>query len=47
MPLAVSNVAIFNAETNKADRVGIRADKDGNKERFFKSTVIRINAIVQ
>ncbi|MBT3276835.1 50S ribosomal protein L24 [Candidatus Thioglobus sp.] len=37
MPLAVSNVAIFNAETNKADRVGIRADKDGNKERFFKS----------
>ncbi|WPE18256.1 50S ribosomal protein L24 [Candidatus Thioglobus autotrophicus] len=37
MPLAISNVAILNAETNKADRVGIRADKDGKKERFFKS----------
>ena len=37
MPLAISNVAIYNTETQKADRVGIRADKDGNKERFFKS----------
>jgi large subunit ribosomal protein L24 len=31
MPLAISNVAILN------DRVGIRTDKDGKKERFFKS----------
>ncbi len=37
MPLAVSNVAIYNPETKKADRVGFRTDKDGNKERFFKS----------
>ena len=36
MPLAISNVAILNAETNKADRVGIRTDKDGRKERLFK-----------
>ncbi len=37
MPMAISNVAIFNEKTNKADRVGVRTDKDGNKERFFKS----------
>ena len=37
MPMAISNVAIYNAETKKADRVGVRTDKDGNKERFFKS----------
>ncbi len=37
MPLAISNVAIYNAKTKKADRVGVRTDKEGNKERFFKS----------
>lgn len=37
MPLAVSNVAILNPKTNKADKVGIRTDEDGKKERFFKS----------
>ena len=37
MPMAISNVAIYNTKTEKADRVGIRTDKDGNKERFFKS----------
>jgi large subunit ribosomal protein L24 len=37
MPLAVSNVAILNPKTNKADKVGIRTSKDGKKERFFKS----------
>ncbi|ALO43654.1 50S ribosomal protein L24 [Pseudoalteromonas sp. SS15] len=31
-----SNVAIFNAETGKADRVGFRFE-DGKKVRFFKS----------
>lgn len=36
-PLHVSNVAIFNAETNKADRVGFRVE-DGKKVRVFKST---------
>ncbi|TCP95573.1 LSU ribosomal protein L24P [Cricetibacter osteomyelitidis] len=33
----VSNVAIFNPETNKADRVGFRFE-EGKKVRFFKST---------
>ena len=37
MPIAVSNVAIYNPSTKKADRVVIRTDKEGNKERFFKS----------
>lgn len=37
MPIAISNVAIYNAQTKKADSVGIRIDKDGSKERFFKS----------
>lgn len=34
--LDVSNVAIYNAETGKADRVGFRFE-DGKKVRFFKS----------
>ncbi len=37
MPLAISNVAIYNPATKKADKVGIRTNKDGIKERFFKS----------
>ena len=36
-PLHVSNVAIFNSETNKADRVGFKVE-DGKKIRVFKST---------
>lgn len=34
--IQVSNVAIFNAATGKADRVGFRFE-DGKKVRFFKS----------
>lgn len=34
--IQVSNVAIFNATTGKADRVGFRFE-DGKKVRFFKS----------
>ena len=33
----ISNVAIFNPETNAADRVGIKVDDDGAKTRIFKS----------
>jgi large subunit ribosomal protein L24 len=36
-PIAVSNVAIWNHEDGKADRVGFRLE-DGKKVRFFKST---------
>ena len=35
-PLNVSNVAIVNPATGKADRVGFRIE-DGKKVRFFKS----------
>lgn len=33
----VSNVALFNPLTKKADKVGIRTLADGRKVRFFKS----------
>ena len=33
----VSNVAIYNSETSKADRVGFKIE-DGKKLRIFKST---------
>jgi large subunit ribosomal protein L24 len=37
MPIHVSNVAVWNPVTQKADRVGIRVLEDGRKVRFFKS----------
>jgi large subunit ribosomal protein L24 len=37
MPLDISNVAIFNAATGKADRVGFKFLEDGKKVRFYKS----------
>ena len=37
MPIHVSNVALFNAATGKADRVGIKL-VDGKKVRVFKSS---------
>jgi len=37
MPIHISNVALFNAATGKADRVGIKT-VDGKKVRLYKST---------
>ncbi|MGD8340422.1 MAG: 50S ribosomal protein L24 [Gammaproteobacteria bacterium] len=37
MPVDVSNVMIFNPQTEKGDRIGVRALADGTKVRFFKS----------
>ena len=37
MPLHISNIALFNPATGKADRVGIKTLKDGSKVRYFKS----------
>jgi large subunit ribosomal protein L24 len=37
MPLHISNVALFNPATKKADRVGTRTLQDGRRVRFFKS----------
>jgi large subunit ribosomal protein L24 len=38
MPLDVSNVQVFNPKTKKGDRVGIRVNDDGSRERVFRST---------
>nr|AKQ04381.1 50S ribosomal protein L24 [uncultured gamma proteobacterium Rifle_16ft_4_minimus_5046] len=35
--LHVSNVALWNPATKKADRVGLKSLEDGRKVRFFKS----------
>jgi large subunit ribosomal protein L24 len=37
-PIQVSNVAIYNAATQKADRVGFKVLEDGSKVRVFKSS---------
>ena len=38
MPLNASNVAIYNPTSKKADRIGVRVNDKGIKERFFKSS---------
>ena len=43
-PIHVSNVAIWNPVTRKADRVGFRTLEDGRKVRFFKSNGEQIGA---
>ena len=37
MPIHLSNVALFNPATKKADRVGVKVLDDGRKVRVFKS----------
>ena len=37
-PIQVSNVMLYNPQTKKGDRVGIRSLEDGRKVRYFKST---------
>ena len=44
LPIHVSNVAIWNPVTQKADRVGFRTLDDGRKVRFFKSNGEQIGA---
>jgi large subunit ribosomal protein L24 len=38
MPIHVSNVALLNPQTQKADRVGFKIMEDGRKVRILKST---------
>jgi large subunit ribosomal protein L24 len=38
MPIHQSNVAIFNAATGKADRVGVKLLADGKRVRVYKSS---------
>jgi len=44
MPLNISNVAIFNPASGKADRVGVKILDDGRKVRIFKSNNEAIDA---
>ena len=37
MPIHISNVALFNPETGKGDRVGVKV-VDGKKVRIFRSS---------
>ena len=38
MPMDISNVLLFNPKSKKGDRVGIRVNEDGSKERIFRSS---------
>ena len=44
MPIHISNVALFNSATKKADRVGFKLLDDGRKVRVFKSNGELVNA---
>ena len=42
-PIQISNIAIFNASSSKADRIGYRVE-DGKKVRIYKSSGELIDA---
>jgi len=44
MPIAISNIGLYNPETKKAGRVGIKFLDDGKKVRYFKSTNETVDA---
>ncbi len=44
MPIHVSNVALINPQTQKADRVGVKFMEDGRKVRVFKSNGEMVDA---
>jgi large subunit ribosomal protein L24 len=44
LPIHVSNVALFNPATKKADRVGVKTLQDGRKVRIFKANDEQVNA---
>jgi large subunit ribosomal protein L24 len=46
MPIHQSNVAIFNAATGKADRVGVKTLADGTRVRTYKSSGEEIKSVV-
>lgn len=47
MPIHQSNVAIFNAATGRADRVGVQAGADGRRVRVYKSSGAEIKSRAQ
>ena len=44
MPIDISNVALFNPQTKKADRVGFKVMEGGRKVRVFKSNGEMVDA---
>jgi large subunit ribosomal protein L24 len=44
MPIDISNVALFNPQTKKGDRVGFKLMQDGRKVRVFKSNGEMVDA---
>ncbi len=44
MPIHVSNIALFNPQTQKADRVSFRQLENGRKVRIFKSNGEQVDA---
>ena len=44
MPIHISNVALFNPATQKADRVGFKVLDDGRKVRVFRSNGEQVKA---
>lgn len=44
MPINASNLALFNAQANKTDRVGIKRLDDGRNVRVYKSSGETVDA---
>jgi len=44
MPIHVSNIALYNPATRKADRIGFKSLADGRKVRVFKSNGEQVDA---
>ena len=44
LPIHVSNIALFNPATKKADRAGVKSLEDGRKVRVFKANGEQVDA---
>ena len=44
LPIHISNIALFNPATQKADRTGVKALDDGRKVRVFKANGEQVEA---
>jgi large subunit ribosomal protein L24 len=44
LPIHVSNIALYNPATQKADRAGVKSLEDGRKVRVFKGNGEQVEA---
>jgi large subunit ribosomal protein L24 len=44
LPIHISNIALFNPATKKADRIGVKTLEDGRKVRVFKDNGEQVDA---